>query len=644
MHSRLTASLLLVLLAAACTEDPTAPTAADMGAGAQGTIERGRPDDHNPPQLFTVTISVQGPIAPGTESNVTVAVASLFPTDAVVTLRAPEIRAAAELGIGPSYAPLAEPAETIVRKWQARTSIGQQSFTTSIRIPAEGVYQLVATAEPAHDHPERVVPVSHAQVWLDVATTGARVVAEQPDQAAGTLPGPGPRRHASMLRNVPGIEIAASAATTCWIDGVPCEVYPVVSFYDRDYGGYVPLANVRVNLQYLDQDPYDGHTIIVANDIVYTDAQGRYKVNCRYHSYLTEGVIVVAGFESANSSVAVYRGDASSPYTRSTNHGDVWQLCQAVAHDERYFWVGLADDEFQVFRNLATTIVNSRALMGYSRGWLKVKTRPGDAASNYSSWWDDVEIYAADVWGDWGKFTAAHEYGHALHEEGLNGNVASGECPSPHYIDGASNPQCAFSEGFSDFHGVYTMPAPRYLTSGTTINRAESVWRNFTGGASTEGKVAAFLLDLADNSASPDGIAGDDDGAAYGGRYVGDGIRNCVVTWREDVSRFNADQVIQQYSERASSASTLIHCFMGQISTLGQTSRAGLDSQNNIITLRAVSATSITTTGWSPSVVSSIWQNNIPDSSSPPPPPPPPSCVDGPTTADCQVPTVARGG
>lgn len=635
------------LLLSACADDPTAPP----GVPIQGPPEapnRERPADHNPPQLFTASLAVAGTPTAGADIGVSVSVAALFPIDAVVTLRAPEIRAAELRGTGLMYAPLDDPDQTVVARWPIRAGTSPSTLHHTINIPAAGTYQLVVTIEPAFEQPVGVMTATHARAWIDAQSGTGRVVREQPlPRDSNMLPGPGPVRTRSALIELAALGTPRTPTDTCWIDGIPCEVYPEVSLYDVDYGTYVPLANVRVNLRYLDQDPYDGHTIVVADEEVYTDARGRYQVNCRYHSYVTEGVIVTGSFETANSSVAIYQGDGNYPYRRSFNHGDLWEFCRAVAHDERYFWIGVAADEFQVFRNFVTVINNSRASMGYSRGWLKVKTRPGSDASNYSDFWDDVEIYSEDIWHDWGRFTAAHEYGHALHEEGLGGNVASGACPKPHYINVASNEQCAFSEGFADFHGVFTMPAPQYPTSGTTLYRAESRWDDYSGGISTEGKVAAFYLDLADGSGSPDQISGDDDPAAYGGRYIGDAIRNCVITWREDVSQINEDEVVQQYNERSWSAGTIIHCLMAQITPLGQMTRGGLDSQRNIITYRAVSATSINNApGWSRTSVSAIWQNNISDNDDAPvpPPPPPPTCVEGPQGAECQPPTVAKIG
>lgn len=113
----------------------------------------------------------------------------------------------------------------------------------------------------------------------------------------------------------------------------------------------------------------------------------------------------------------------------------------------------------RVFTNMLKSISNSRALLGYSRGGIRVAVHagPGPAPAWYRSFYDDIEIWEVAVWGSYGKFTAGHEYGHALHEKALGGNVAAGSCPREHRLSIQSNRRCAFSEGFADFHAAVTI-------------------------------------------------------------------------------------------------------------------------------------------------------------------------------------------
>jgi hypothetical protein len=126
----------------------------------------------------------------------------------------------------------------------------------------------------------------------------------------------------------------------------------------------------------------------------------------------------------------------------------------------------------------------------------------------------------------------AHELGHAAHEKALNGNVAGGSCPSPHYLDGAYNLACAYSEGFGNFHAAairsseigyyysyfqYNDGYPGHTYSGNTVTGTS------TDGSINESAVAAFLLDLTDSDSETHDLT------AYPGSYVSQVIRTCEV-------------------------------------------------------------------------------------------------------------------
>ncbi len=98
---------------------------------------------------------------------------------------------------------------------------------------------------------------------------------------------------------------------------------------------------------------------------------------------------------------------------------------------------------------------------------------------------------------------AAHEHGHAVPEKALGGNAATGQCRSPHHVDGAYNLQCAYSEGSAD------------------------------DGSIIEGAVAGFLYDLLDAPDWPDSpyntADGDDDPVTFPGSYLADLVKTCNV-------------------------------------------------------------------------------------------------------------------
>ena len=134
------------------------------------------------------------------------------------------------------------------------------------------------------------------------------------------------------------------------------------------------------------------------------------------------------------------------------------------------------------------------------------------STSYYSPSEDEITICAGSVWGDFGIFIAAHEYGHAFHKEALWGD-AGGGCPSPHFLDTESNLQCAFSEGFGDYFGAAVRPDlgsylyRAYMENDNgfpgCVQRQSSSPYTCIGGTSHEGSLiesayAAFLYDLTD--------------------------------------------------------------------------------------------------------------------------------------------------
>jgi hypothetical protein len=187
------------------------------------------------------------------------------------------------------------------------------------------------------------------------------------------------------------------------------------------------------------------------------------------------------------------------------------------------------------FENMVRTAPQARALFTYSRPRMTVQVW-GQSTSQYNN--DKISINLTDVWGEWGIFTAAHEYGHAYENKALGG-INGGVC-GLHHIDEALNLQCAYWEGFADFFAVATRRSA--LTSVTisdySIERdAYFPGRNYSTGAVSrdgsliEGAVAAFFYDMVDDASWPDGpnneLNGDDDPMAYGGKYLGDVIKSC---------------------------------------------------------------------------------------------------------------------
>jgi hypothetical protein len=255
------------------------------------------------------------------------------------------------------------------------------------------------------------------------------------------------------------------------------------------------------------------------------------------------------------------------------------------------------------------------SLLGVVRPSITVRLDPNAGNSSYSPSADEITIRstgdADHVWGPLGIFVAAHEYGHAVHERALGGNVAGGQCPSPHYIDGAHNLQCAYSEGFANFHAVATRRAD-------LRNEGESDWaieQNFnypgwvyehgspvspsTDGSIIEGAVAAFLYDLVDAPDWPDSpfntADGDDDSVTFPGSYLADIIRTCNVLYSSWT--------------RADGIDHLIYCLEQQVDPAVTGSQMYFPTRSSDPFNQTEAAAE--PPGWSVAVIRALWTRNL---------------------------------
>lgn len=148
---------------------------------------------------------------------------------------------------------------------------------------------------------------------------------------------------------------------------------------------------------------------------------------------------------------------------------------------------------------------------------------------------EEIAINVNSVWDAGGRFTAAHEYGHAYQYGALGGLPGiDSACPSDgHYIDGAHNPACAYVEGFADFWG-FKIAGPASFGAHIEYNPffpARYGSGDRQDGHLIEGAYAAFLWDLTDPANESH------DGLEVPGRYLGDIISACQLTMFQGVDR-----------------------------------------------------------------------------------------------------------
>jgi hypothetical protein len=219
-----------------------------------------------------------------------------------------------------------------------------------------------------------------------------------------------------------------------------------------------------------------------------------------------------------------------------------------------------------VYTNLDRDIRYSDSYFGVQRGTIVVRVEPTD----YSSYeWNtthelridtsiDTNFPQSQVWGPYGQFVQAHEYGHAFHYflEPAVRNANYYNCGSTlHPMGDVTQHGCALAEGFPDYYavtvaGTYT---GKYLTDIET-----AVFSPATAGAKNgsmiEGAVASFLYDLTDPANETHDVT------AYPGSWIANVLRTCEVlvgsTW-----------VHQRGSDH------LTYCFMAQPTDVSQFNR-----------------------------------------------------------------------
>ncbi len=99
-----------------------------------------------------------------------------------------------------------------------------------------------------------------------------------------------------------------------------------------------------------------------------------------------------------------------------------------------------------------------------------------------------------------GPIVVAHEIGHAVMDDVYNEAFPPNPGCSPHFIEAATNANCAWVEGFADWFAlsVYHTTTFRW-PSGESLNLEDPNWDTAWGqGDITEGRVTGAMLDIAD--------------------------------------------------------------------------------------------------------------------------------------------------
>ena len=146
---------------------------------------------------------------------------------------------------------------------------------------------------------------------------------------------------------------------------------------------------------------------------------------------------------------------------------------------------------YKPWQHLKEVIPRVDGGLGHSRSRISWRSLTSGTRSDYDPTTDRI-TFRGD--GRSAKWTAAHEYTHALHEESLGGLWPTGAECQTHTLDTPSNYRCALSEGIADYGGNvgaplgYNFESPHWAGSNETP-------------AEFEGHVAGVFHDLLDSAA-----------------------------------------------------------------------------------------------------------------------------------------------
>jgi hypothetical protein len=526
-RARFTRRALCVTLTSAlltACEDPTAPNLRPIESQTEESEGEHREGSAflKSRERFTLNLEVTGSLKPDAPIQVRATATALEATEQVeLKIVLPEVEFARHFGWKFDRSPLnlKFPAAALQTRSLAKREVVQQH--ASVVVGAPGYYRAIAMITKHSDEPDfvdgvYVQPQHRITVWFVIDAAGGKITGEFAPEALprSWYKAPGPARFVGGVS-----EPAADDPRVAQGPGDPGSRQLI--YLDSTAQSYRPAAGVWIKFDMWDHLAY----AYTGSSSDVTDANGWYQAWCPYDDWSW----VETTYQLM--SLRIIIGDVAGPreYRNDCNYGPV-----VMTFPE--------EDEYQVFKNMDHIAALTQSYFARSRGRLPVDLiwRTWDPCYNdvsryiHAPWgWssycgfggDRVQIRDAApnraIWGPYGYFTQAHEYGHAFHEKALGGIHHAGDCGASHSLQASSgNLGCAWQEGFADFVAALVDP----INIGFYFSILQNIPNTSAGtdGSVWEQAVAGFLLDLTDP-------VGDEsfDQIQYPARYIGDLVAQC---------------------------------------------------------------------------------------------------------------------
>ncbi|WP_423926839.1 hypothetical protein [Candidatus Palauibacter sp.] len=449
---------------------------------------------------FGIAIDVAGSLKPDQQIDLTVTyTANYATTDADLRVTLPEVEYAKWSDWGSDYTvSVGREVPAKLEASQGFTVGGEVTQTTSFSVPSSGIYRVFASARSGKARPDgtmdRVRAGTHKTVWILVDEGGGRVLdGFDPELVPdGFHPQPGPFRKVDTGQPKPdhaGEGILAqsrgfSKASSCGSD----EVCITFVYYDEDLNETRSLPGVRYEYEIVDapsgfEDSGSG----------FADSQGTISVSCPVYGARGEGT---ATFSDSKARI-VPRSDNSFEFGYGDCGEEVeYQLPSIEGRVWVTSWHSIRDSELLFpARSVITFRVNP----------------PNESGCVFQTGDDAIRLIENDdwvcIWGGYGIFVVAHEYGHAMHHE-LLGGIASYDSSlcEDHEPDVLTDLGCAYNEGWANYYGMVTQatiyagsiaPEPRLTEQ---LIESNHYYDADEDGSIDEGTVAAFFFDVLDSA------------------------------------------------------------------------------------------------------------------------------------------------
>ncbi len=384
--------------------------------------------------------------------------------------------------------------------WQGDLKAGESaSFSAGILFTATGEFEITASARS---------PIDAHNTRLGEGAVAVNVGAESSRLALATQDFSRPQRQVLVV--VDGVEPvekpdASGAGVTEHKSPSACgsvRAYGWAYFRNASDTGWIPAQNVRVELW--DSDSWSGDDYL-GSDIA--DSNGYWSVGpvSQDDEWWTCGLDLYNIFvydaswsrveNGSGDRYAWYSGTASNVGDGTYNFGGggiPYSLeeyrARNIYQTARRAWVALLTRAF---------VPAAKATIQYRHSHNSDQTWPHFSRNSQ-------KIYLPGVGQDWSLYskqkTILHELGHHYQWELYGDWLPTTYCPSPHYVDGASHDNCAWTEGFATYVALFVNEPDGDRTAyGYNYENLPSC-ASFACGSNVEGRVTASLWDMSDSN------------------------------------------------------------------------------------------------------------------------------------------------